>query len=248
MMGSVQRLPWLISLAFALIPSTLAWTMMTNSEMSRHDFFVSSSQILLTSTTMPPRDVGDGLDLLQPAQLRAEDVVFPLSMEGLWTCQRVVKSVEGDAFAAETVWRALGGQGKKITDPEQFSTRFIPLQNYTVVDRSYEIKSRTGSDQVVWQQPNLLQYDKIQLSVLRRIVEVPNDQGFGYQEFVAIQDGIFQRAAFVKRRYRRAYDESGNRVVEGLEICKTFRVLDGVAGIEFPTSTTKSQITLSRPS
>ena len=56
-----------------------------------------------------------------------------------------------------------------------------------------------------------------------------------------------QKAARVQRRYRRSFDSSGNRVVEGLEIVKTFRVLDGVAGLEMPTSTTKSQLRLIRP-
>ena len=32
------------------------------------------------------------------------------------------------------------------------------------------------------------------------------------------------------RRYRRSYSESGERVIEGLEIVKTYRVLDGIAG------------------
>ena len=36
------------------------------------------------------------------------------------------------------------------------------------------------------------------------------------------------------------------RRVEGLEIVKTYRVLDGVAGVEYPTSTTKSMIRLVR--
>ena len=56
-----------------------------------------------------------------------------------------------------------------------------------------------------------------------------------------------QRAVRVKRRYRRALDEkSGGRIVEGLEIMKTYRVLDGIAGVEMPTSTTESQIKLTR--
>lgn len=33
--------------------------------------------------------------------------------------------------------------------------------------------------------------------------------------------------------------------MEGLEIVKTYRVLDGIAGAEMPTSTTKTQIRLS---
>ena len=53
-------------------------------------------------------------------------------------------------------------------------------------------------------------------------------------------------AARVQRRWRRAVGEDGGRVVEGLEIVKTYRVLDGVAGIEYPTSTTKSTLRLTR--
>ena len=45
----------------------------------------------------------------------------------------------------------------------------------------------------------------------------------------------------------RALTDEGGRLVEGLEIVKTYRVLDGIAGIEFPTSTTKSTIRLTRP-
>ena len=51
----------------------------------------------------------------------------------------------------------------------------------------------------------------------------------------------------VQRRWRRAEAATGERVVEGLEIVKTYRVLDGVAGVEFPTSTTKSTLRLTRP-
>ena len=36
------------------------------------------------------------------------------------------------------------------------------------------------------------------------------------------------------------------RVVEGLEIVTTYRVLDGIAGTEYPTSTTKATIRLTR--
>ena len=41
--------------------------------------------------------------------------------------------------------------------------------------------------------------------------------------------------------------EGDQRVVEGLEVVKTFRVLDGVAGTEYPTSTIRSQLRLTRP-
>mmetsp|Transcript_2993 Transcript_2993/g.8175 ORF Transcript_2993/g.8175 Transcript_2993/m.8175 type:complete len:224 (+) Transcript_2993:308-979(+) len=46
--------------------------------------------------------------------------------------------------------------------------------------------------------------------------------------------------------HKSGYDDGGNRIVEGLEIMKTYRVLDGVAGTEMPTSTTKSMIRLTR--
>ena len=42
-------------------------------------------------------------------------------------------------------------------------------------------------------------------------------------------------------------DSFALRVVEGIELVKTYRVLDDVAGVEFPTSTTKSSLRLTRP-
>ena len=84
--------------------------------------------------------------------------------------------------------------------------------------------------------------------MVKRKVEPPSDQGFGFDELYRVDDGLVTRAIQVKRRYRRNFDPDGNRVVEGLEIMKTFRVLDGVAGTEMPTSTTKSQLMLTRPS
>ena len=53
-------------------------------------------------------------------------------------------------------------------------------------------------------------------------------------------------AARVQRRFRRALTPEGERLVEGLEILKTYRVLDGIAGVEYPTSTTKSLIRMTR--
>jgi len=53
-------------------------------------------------------------------------------------------------------------------------------------------------------------------------------------------------ATRVQRRWRRATTDEGDRVVEGLEIQKTYRVLDGIASIETPTSTVKSTIRLTR--
>lgn len=97
-------------------------------------------------------------------------------------------------------------------------------------------------------------YDKdgsdVEIAVVQRKIELPSEKGFGYSELYRVTSsagGIFgdskvQRAVKVQRRYRRALDENGNRIVEGLEIQKTFRVLDGVAGIEMPTSTMKSSL------
>ena len=65
---------------------------------------------------------------------------------------------------------------------------------------------------------------------------------------VGIGDATIDYALRVQRRFRRATSEGGARVVEGLEIVKTYRVLDGVAGVEMPTSTTKSTLRLTRPS
>ena len=59
--------------------------------------------------------------------------------------------------------------------------------------------------------------------------------------------GSIEYAVRIQRRFRRANDATGARVVEGLEIQKTYRVLDGIAGIEFPTSTLKSTLRLVRP-
>ncbi|CAJ1969222.1 unnamed protein product [Cylindrotheca closterium] len=133
-----------------------------------------------------------------------------------------------------------------------------------------------SSPQVTWtvDQPNVLKYsinnsnDKFTtLTVKSRTVELPSEQkaGFGFNELICIEEdrgggegaskmaslvgsnNKILRAAQIKRRYKRSYDDQGNRVVEGLEIIKTYRVLDGIAGIEFPTSTVKSQIRLTRP-
>ena len=91
--------------------------------------------------------------------------------------------------------------------------------------------------------------------MVQRKVELPSEKGFGFNELYRVTSsagGIFadnkvQRAVRVARRYRRALDSNGNRIVEGLEIMNTYRVLDGISG-EKPTSTTKSQLKLSRPS
>ncbi|KAL3924161.1 MAG: hypothetical protein SGARI_006088, partial [Bacillariaceae sp.] len=155
-------------------------------------------------------------------------------MEGLWSCNRVVTQVEGDSFQAELAFKALGGGTTlKANQAESFQTRYIKSSLLgdaaVVVDRGFEMESRTKSSNVSWrvEEPDTLQYDKFRIAVVQRKVEVPSDQGFGFNELYRIDDGLVSRAVQVKRRYRRAFDDAGNRVVEGLEIMKTFRVLDG---------------------
>lgn len=226
------------------------------------------STLLSPSAVSPQRtvDVGGGVDLLSPSpRLSKPDAFFPISMEGLWMCERTVSNVEGDSFQANTVWKALGSKAS-LPASESYLTRFIPspyegtdVSGYTVLDRGYEYLSRSGLSSVDWKvsEPSHLQTStttttsitnpKIQLDVVWRIVEMPNDQGFGSQELIKITDGPFLRAALVKRRFRRSFDAAQNRVVEGLEVVKTFRVLDGVAGTELPTSTVRSQLRFIRP-
>ena len=205
----------------------------------------------------PPRsvvEVGGGFDLLSAPTIKEKDVVYPLSMEGIWTCQRIITQSEGDLFMAETAWKSLGGgkTGSTFKQAESFQVKFIrsdAIPDGVVLDRGFEMTSRTKSQSVEWnpEAPNVLAYDKTKLSVVQRSVEFPSDKGFGFNELYRIDEGPFTRATQVKRRYRRAFDDSGNRVVEGLEIMKTYRVLDGIAGTEIPTSLTKSQIRFTKP-
>jgi hypothetical protein len=134
-----------------------------------------------------------------------------------------------------------------------------------VFDRGFEIESRTGGATVRWdaRAPNLLQYARTsggpgsaaELKVVQRSVELPNEKGWGSNELIRVTTTTsafgssfdVTYATRVQRRWRRATTEEGDRVVEGLEIMKTYRVLDGVAGVEMPTSTLKSTIRLTRP-
>lgn len=186
-------------------------------------------------------------------------------MEGVWQCQRIVTLVEGNANQALVSWKALGGSDDSLftnRQVETFLTRFITNQQTgeTVLDRGFELAQRSSSSKnVQWEAavPNILTYNDekdqpIELAVIQRRAEPITDQGFGFNELIRITEkaplGQQVRCDQVKRRYRRAFDNQGNRIVEGLEILKTFRVLDGIAGVEMPTSTTKTQIKMTRPS
>lgn len=232
--------------------------------------------------------IGGGFDLQTSTTSQGIDVIYPISMKGLWNCQRIVTSVEGDYNQAEVAWRNLGGNCFSTTGAskkwnnciESFDMNFIipPIEsninneyifdgevyNGVILDRGAEIQSRSnGIYKATWSSTSIdvLTYyyenndnDNVTIVTVQRKVELPSEKGFGYDELYSITSsagGIFadnkvQRAVRVKRRYRRAVDENGNRIVEGLEIMKTYRVLDGIAGIEMPTSTTKSQLKLRR--
>jgi len=134
-----------------------------------------------------------------------------------------------------------------------------------IFDRAYEMEERTGGAATVtrWdpRAPNILNYERdgvpaTELKVVQRKVELQKDKnGWGSNELIRVTtksnasllfnfDIIY--ATRVQRRWRRSTTEEGDRVVEGLEIVKTYRVLDGIAGIETPTSTVKSKIRLTR--
>ena len=132
----------------------------------------------------------------------------------------------------------------------------------SVLDRSSCLANRLGveTDKVPWEKDSPQQTisylrnntnnpkDVVQLSVVQRKIEPPTEKGFGSDELIKISQqslGNIDRVARVKTRYRRGFDEStGKRIIDGIEIVTTYRVLDGVAGVEMPTSTCKSRIRL----
>lgn len=264
-------------LALSLTTKALLWT--------RVDVLSTLSSIpttlLLTpslTTTSPPTrtvDVGvGGFDLLSPSsptRLSQPDAFFPASMQGLWSCQRVVTDLQGDTFQARQVAKALGcaaADTLSVGTQESYPMRFVPsppytdqdkakhnyLAGYAILDRAAEYAARSGvaSSDISWQSgDNLHLLDhSLQLDVVWRTVELPSDKGFGSQELIKIttqRGGTPLRAALIKRRFVRQFDEQNNRLVLGLEVVQTFRVLDGVAGTEYPTSMVRSQLRLQRP-
>jgi len=221
--------------------------------------------------------IGGGADLLSGVQPAFVDVPYPPSLNGTWVCQRSVISVEGDRAQAEGAWRLLGGDGdirqpeayslRFVDQPSRgvLSITGVDGKKYfgVVLDRGFELNSRSGGAAVSWDRrtPDILTYSRsvggrestIELNVVQRSVELPSEQGWGSNELLRITtDGgaIFGKinyAVRIQRRFRRANDGTGGRAVEGLELVRTYRVLDGIAGVEYPTSTIKSTIRLLRP-
>jgi hypothetical protein len=204
--------------------------------------------------------IGGGTDLQAADRLRATDVLYPPAILGEWRLFRIVNSVEGDAGQAETAWRLLGGRGD-FRKPEEHLVRFVPSprgQIGVVADRGWEYAQRTGS-QVQWSvsQPDELHAQTaaglVTLAVVQRNIEPFQSEppyGFGASELFRVSspaggllgNGVsLQRAIKVSRRYRPVADG-----IDVLEIVKTYRVMDGVAGTEFPTSSTKSRLKLQR--
>ena len=214
--------------------------------------------------------LGGGADVLTQKPSVA-DVAYPPSLLGYWRVERQVVSVEGDAGQAQGAWLDLGG-GADFRASEVFYTRFVPspkLDGALVADRGFEIDSRLAGATVGWQAaaPDALSYvrrvggsaqiqgEPTELAVVERSSDL-SDAGFGFNELVRVSSaagGLFGgaqlvKAARVKRKFRRAYADDGtSRQIEGLEIMTTYRCLDGVCGVEMPTSTTKSTLRLTRP-
>jgi hypothetical protein len=66
------------------------------------------------------------VDLLLGARMSEKDVLlYPVPMEGLWICERVVTQAEGGSIQAGSAWRALGGGSLQPNKAESFQTRFI---------------------------------------------------------------------------------------------------------------------------
>lgn len=221
------------------------------------------------STPVRVEGIGGGLDLRNVTPL-GSDVVWPASTTtGTWECRRRATSVEGDRGQAEVAWRALGGAGAFATKEEErydvVFTSSSPFARYVgadgtevagaVADRAFETNARRRGRGAVWDlaRPDVLSYVEddgattTTLTVMRRRVEPPSDRGFGSDELYRVdttRSGGVRRAVRVRRRFRRAYDAEGRRTLEGIEIVNTYRVLDDIAGIEMPTSTTKSELLL----
>ena len=220
-------------------------------------------QIQTMTTTYQNRveEIGSGFDLLSPPPLKAPEALYPASCVGIWHVEREITSIEGDSQIARTLWRLLGGStGEKnkfvLGGVEEYETKFVPFGSrkdgdgaFSIVDRAFEIISRKKLDFAVYKDNSLTYPDTI-LTVVQRSIEEPNDLGFGSNELIKIFSretpplGNILRAARVQRRFRRGFDQDGKRILEGIEIVKTYRVLDGIAGVEMPTSTVKSRLVL----
>ena len=130
-----------------------------------------------------------------------------------------------------------------------------------VMDRASSFSSRLGtsSKNIEWKKElpeQTVSYhnnkESITISTVQRKMEPPTEVGFGSDELLKVSSlgnsilgtsTTLDRAARIKTRCKRGYDDStGKRIVDGIEIVMTYRVLDGVVGVEMPTSSCKSRI------
>ena len=214
--------------------------------------------------------IGGGADVLTQKPSVA-DVAYPPSLLGYW---RVDKSFRWKRRGPGAGRVARSGRRRRFQGGRVFYTRFVPspkLDGALVAERGLEIDSRLAGATVGWlaAAPDALSYvrrtggsaqiqgEPTELAVVERSSDL-SDAGFGFNELVRVSSaaaagGLFGgaqlvKAARVKRKFRRAYADDGtSRQIEGLEIMTTYRCLDGVCGVEMPTSTTKSTLRLTRP-
>jgi hypothetical protein len=198
--------------------------------------------------------------------LKSADVCYPQFFKGYWETTRKITLVEGDSSMAEAAWRGLGGTAEFKALTEQFRTRFVETPTGVILDRGYEMANRLTSknpgvgSKVVWDasHPDVLEFSQswsklvssdarhVRIQVWqRRVEQLP--VGLGLQELVIITNNQgptkFESAARIQRRFRLAVDDQSN--LDGIEIVKTFRLLDGVIS-DLPTSTTKTRLRLER--
>jgi len=114
-----------------------------------------------------------------------------------------------------------------------------------ILDRGQEIRSRKSDISDIVYDPlnfNHVSYVKgeegqggkrVDIDAVSRQVFKPSEKGWGSNELLRVttQSPLLYRAIKVSRRYRRGY-EGEERIVEGIEIVKTYRVIDGIAGVE----------------
>jgi len=188
-------------------------------------------------------DVGGGSDLRLMGK-KITPLILPIDMEGSWKVTRTVMDIQGDKYQAESVYKALGGSASfKVGSTETYRMRAKkgsdggPL----IWDWPTELESRLQKPVVydLLSQPNVISYDSTKISIVQRTF--PN-KGIGSNDLVYIQQPPFERAALIKTRYRST--DSG--YYQGIEQVQTFRVLDGVAGTELPTSISKYALELVR--
>ena len=108
-----------------------------------------------------------------------------------------------------------------------------------ISDLAFEIASRSNSKAAYrpvedWRRVYFTKDSKdYVLEVVLSDVMLPNPQGWGSNELIKItaptpssilgSGGAITRCARVQRKFRRGYNESGARVVEGIEVIKTYR-------------------------